>query len=65
MAAPTITVTPNPAWDVTYEVPALVPGELHRVARVRRRLGGKGVNAARVLSALGHRALAVIPGRRT
>ena len=62
MAAPIVTVTPNPAWDVTYEVPALVPGELHRVARVRRRLGGKGVNTARVLSALGHRALAVIPG---
>lgn len=62
MATPIVTVTPNPAWDVTYEVPALVPGELHRVARVRRRLGGKGVNTARVLTALGHRALAVIPG---
>lgn len=57
-----VTVTPNPAWDVTYEVPTLVPGEVHRVTRVHRRLGGKGVNAARVLHVLGHDAVAVIPG---
>jgi tagatose 6-phosphate kinase len=57
-----ITVTPNPAWDVTYEVPVLVPGEVHRVTRVHRRLGGKGVNVARVLAALGHAAVAVLPG---
>ena len=56
------TVTPNPAWDVTYEVPALVPGEVHRVTRVHRRLGGKGVNAARVLHAVGHDAIAILPG---
>ena len=56
------TVTPNPAWDVTYEVPVLVPGEVHRVTRVHRRLGGKGVNAARVLHATGHDAVAIIPG---
>jgi fructose-1-phosphate kinase PfkB-like protein len=59
---PIVTVTPNPAWDVTYEVPALVPGEVHRVARVHRRLGGKGINAARVLGTLGCEAVAVIPG---
>lgn len=59
---PIVTVTPNPAWDVTYEVPALVPGEVHRVARVHRRLGGKGVNVARVLAALGRDAVAVMPG---
>jgi tagatose 6-phosphate kinase len=57
-----LTVTPNPAWDLTYEVPALVPGEVHRVARVHRRLGGKGVNVARVLRATGHDVVAVIPG---
>jgi tagatose 6-phosphate kinase len=57
-----LTVTPNPAWDVTYEVPALLPGEVHRVGRVHRRLGGKGVNAARVLAATGHAAVAVLPG---
>ena len=56
------TVTPNPAWDVTYEVPALVPGAVHRVARVHRRLGGKGVNVARVLQAAGHDAVAIMPG---
>jgi 1-phosphofructokinase/tagatose 6-phosphate kinase len=60
--APIVTVTPNPAWDVTYEVPALVPGEVHRVTRVHRRLGGKGINAARVLGTLGREAVAVIPG---
>lgn len=57
-----ITVTPNPAWDVTYQVPALVPGEVHRVTGVHRRLGGKGVNVARVLQATGHAAVAVVPG---
>jgi fructose-1-phosphate kinase PfkB-like protein len=57
-----LTVTPNPAWDLTYEVPALVPGEVHRVARVHRRLGGKGVNVARVLHAAGHDVVAVMPG---
>lgn len=57
-----VTVTPNPAWDVTYEVSALVPGEVHRVARVHRRLGGKGVNVARVLAAAGRAVVAVLPG---
>lgn len=57
-----VTVTPNPAWDVTYEVPTLVLGEVHRVTRVHRRLGGKGINVARVLGTLGCEAVAVIPG---
>jgi tagatose 6-phosphate kinase len=57
-----ITVTPNPAWDVTYEIPVLVPGEVHRVTRVHRRLGGKGVNVARVLAAIGRDVVAVMPG---
>ena len=57
-----ITVTPNPAWDVTYEVPALVPGEVHRVTAVHRRLGGKGVNVARVLAAVGRDTVAMLPG---
>ena len=48
-----VTVTPNPAYDVTYETPALVPGEVHRVTTVHRRPGGKGVNVAAVLHALG------------
>jgi tagatose 6-phosphate kinase len=57
-----LTVTPNPAWDVTYELPTLVTGEVHRVTSVHRRLGGKGVNVARVLATTGHAAVAVLPG---
>ncbi|MFI8325848.1 1-phosphofructokinase family hexose kinase [Streptomyces sp. NPDC085529] len=49
-----LTVTLNTALDVTYEVPALVPHAAHRVARSAERPGGKGVNVARVLAALGH-----------
>ncbi|HCT79819.1 MAG TPA: 1-phosphofructokinase, partial [Micromonosporaceae bacterium] len=48
-----LTVTLNPAIDVTYHVDALVPGATHRVSRVDERLGGKGVNVAGVLTQLG------------
>ncbi|MFF8841939.1 1-phosphofructokinase family hexose kinase [Streptomyces sp. NPDC015127] len=48
-----LTVTLNAALDVTYEVDALVPRGSHRVRAVHERAGGKGVNVARVLSALG------------
>lgn len=49
-----LTVTLNTALDLTYAVPALVPHGSHRVTEVTERPGGKGVNVARVLSALGH-----------
>ncbi|MEW2089648.1 MULTISPECIES: 1-phosphofructokinase family hexose kinase [Streptomyces] len=49
-----LTVTLNTALDLTYAVPALVPHSSHRVSEVTERPGGKGVNVARVLSALGH-----------
>ncbi|MEU0145952.1 1-phosphofructokinase family hexose kinase [Streptomyces sp. NPDC006288] len=49
-----LTVTLNTALDLTYAVPALVPHTSHRVGEVTERPGGKGVNVARVLSALGH-----------
>ncbi|MFJ4838047.1 1-phosphofructokinase family hexose kinase [Streptomyces sp. NPDC088746] len=49
-----LTVTLNTALDLTYAVPALVPHTSHRVDDVTERPGGKGVNVARVLSALGH-----------
>lgn len=48
-----LTVTPNLALDVTYEVDTVVPGESHRVLAVRSRAGGKGVNVARTLRSLG------------
>ncbi|TDT34280.1 1-phosphofructokinase family hexose kinase [Naumannella halotolerans] len=55
-----LTVTPNPALDITYQV-RLVPGEVHRVEPPRRRAGGKGFNVARVVAANQHRAVAVAP----
>ncbi|MFG3286747.1 1-phosphofructokinase family hexose kinase [Streptomyces sp. NPDC048111] len=52
-----VTVTLNTALDITYRVPALVPHASHRVEEVVERPGGKGVNVARVLAALGHEAV--------
>jgi tagatose 6-phosphate kinase len=49
-----LTVTLNAALDVTYEVERLVVEESNRVRSVAQRAGGKGVNVARVLAALGH-----------
>lgn len=48
-----LTVTLNAALDVTYQVDALTPHTAHRVATIAERAGGKGVNVARVLHALG------------
>ncbi|MFI1018048.1 1-phosphofructokinase family hexose kinase [Streptomyces sp. NPDC020965] len=49
-----LTVTLNTALDITYRVPTLVPHTSHRVSEVGERPGGKGLNVARVLAALGH-----------
>ncbi|MEU6757069.1 1-phosphofructokinase family hexose kinase [Streptomyces sp. NPDC046685] len=49
-----LTVTLNTALDVTYRVPRLLPHASHRVTAVTERPGGKGINVARVLAALGH-----------
>ncbi|TGA89900.1 1-phosphofructokinase family hexose kinase [Streptomyces sp. MZ04] len=49
-----LTVTLNTALDITYQVPALTPHASHRVTEVIERPGGKGLNVARVLAALGH-----------
>ena len=49
-----LTVTLNTALDITYRVPSLRTGASHRVSEVLERPGGKGVNVARVLAALGH-----------
>ncbi|MFF7648373.1 1-phosphofructokinase family hexose kinase [Streptomyces sp. NPDC007983] len=49
-----LTVTLNTALDITYRVPRLRPHASHRVTEVTERPGGKGINVARVLAALGH-----------
>lgn len=49
-----LTVTLNTALDITYRVRALRPRTSHRVTEVTERPGGKGLNVARVLAALGH-----------
>jgi 1-phosphofructokinase family hexose kinase len=54
-----VTVTPNPALDLTWHVDALEPGETHRMPTGVSRAGGKGLNAARVLHATGHRVIAL------
>lgn len=48
-----LTVTPNPAIDLTYRVPVLDVGESHRVAPPAVRAGGKGLNVARVIAQTG------------
>ncbi len=57
-----ISVTLNPAYDVTYRVGELVVGHAHRVTEVRERVGGKGINVARVLVACGEPVMAVTFG---
>ncbi|MER5867503.1 hexose kinase [Kitasatospora sp. NPDC002040] len=56
-----VTVTPNPALDLTYTLTTLRPHSSHRVQSVHEQAGGKGVNVARVLHALGRPATAVLP----
>ena len=48
-----LTVTLNPALDITYTVDAVVAGTTHRVRAVAVRPGGKGLNVARRLGAQG------------
>jgi hypothetical protein len=54
-----LTVTLNPALDMTWHVDALTPGATHRAPTGFSRAGGKGVNVARVLHAQGHEVLAL------
>lgn len=48
-----VTVTPNPALDLTWRAERVVPGGSHRVPAAGVRAGGKGLNVARVLHAQG------------
>ena len=52
-----LTVTPNPALDITYQLDELSPGTSVRVSAVQQRPGGKGVNVASVLHGLGEQTL--------
>jgi 1-phosphofructokinase family hexose kinase len=54
-----LTVTPNPAVDVTYEVPGIELGSSHRVPTPLYRAGGKGINVSRVAHQLGFPTLAI------
>lgn len=54
-----LTVTPNPAVDVTYTVPGIHLGSSHRVPAPLNRAGGKGLNVSRVAQQLGFPTLAI------
>lgn len=54
-----LTVTPNPALDLTWRIDRLVPGATHRADAGAVRAGGKGLNVARVAHAQGASVLAV------
>lgn len=56
-----ITITPNPALDITYAVASLTLGESHRISDVVERAGGKGLNVAAVLTSMGRDTIAVAP----
>lgn len=43
----------NPALDISYSVPSVVPGASHRVDEMAERPGGKGINVSRILHQMG------------
>ena len=54
-----LTVTPNPALDLTWHLDRLDPHSTHRMAAARVRAGGKGLNVARVAAQQGLDVVAV------
>jgi 1-phosphofructokinase family hexose kinase len=56
-----IIANPNPVFDRTITVNELIPGAVMRTLNVELTAGGKGINVARVLRALGRAALLIIP----
>lgn len=56
-----VTLTLNPAVDITVEVDRIVPTGRLRCASLRRDAGGGGVNVARVIQRLGGDVVAVLP----
>ncbi|MHA6670028.1 1-phosphofructokinase family hexose kinase [Homoserinimonas sp. A447] len=54
-----ITITPNPALDLTYTIDRVEHGESQRVRAAAVRAGGKGLNVARVARQLGANVTAI------
>ncbi|MFJ7884243.1 1-phosphofructokinase [Pseudomonas sp. NPDC096917] len=50
-----LTITLNPALDLTVRLPQLEPGEVNRSQALQTHAAGKGVNVAQVLADLGHK----------
>ena len=59
-AAPVLTVTLNPALDISLSVDQLVPDRKLRADGSRREAGGGGVNVSRVLHRLGVRCVSLV-----
>jgi 6-phosphofructokinase 2 len=57
--APVVTVTLNPALDLSAMVPRVLPGPKLRTGPVLAEAGGGGINVARAVAALGGQALAL------
>ena len=49
-----VTVTLNPALDRTLYLPSFTLGDVNRVENERTDPGGKGINVAKGIKALGH-----------
>jgi 6-phosphofructokinase 2 len=56
-----VTITPNPAVDVSTSVKRMMPTHKLRCAAARRDPGGGGINVARVVRRLGGEATAIYP----
>lgn len=56
-----VTVTPNPAMDITYHAGRITLGSSHRVTIPISRAGGKGLNVARTAHQQGYTVLAIAP----
>ena len=58
---PIVTLTPNPAIDISTSVEEIVPIRKLRCAEARRDPGGGGINVARVVQRLGGMVSAIYP----
>ncbi|WGD38030.1 hexose kinase [Lysinibacter sp. HNR] len=56
-----LTLTPNPALDLTYSIEQFASGTSIRTDTARTRAGGKGVNVSRVLNTQNLETLAIVP----